>query len=206
MRRQLALVRSTPPCSLSPSSLSRALRSSHAARPRSLSQHLGLVWSQHRKMCRRAAGMPICCATVCGAGRWGTGPLIQRASPSGTPPARAAARPALVRIPGRNCPATIAVPARANMQVPLTVSFKGVPVSEPIRAACWEEAEKLERYYDRITSCHVTVGLPARRRKGNHFDIHVRLSVPGGEVVVSHTPSEHASDESPQLAVRDAFD
>jgi ribosome-associated translation inhibitor RaiA len=92
------------------------------------------------------------------------------------------------------------------MQVPLTVSFKGVPVSEPIRAACWEEAEKLERYYDRITSCHVTVALPTRKRKGNHFDIHVRLLVPGGEVVVSHTPGEHASDESPQLAVRDAFD
>lgn len=92
------------------------------------------------------------------------------------------------------------------MQVPLTVSFKGVPVSEPIRSACWEEAEKLERFYDRITSCHVTVAVPARKRQGNHFDIHVHLAVPGGEVVVSQSPREHDSDEQPQAAVREAFD
>jgi ribosome-associated translation inhibitor RaiA len=92
------------------------------------------------------------------------------------------------------------------MQVPLTVSFKGVPVSEVVRSACWNEAEKLDHYYDRITACHVTVSLPQRHRKGNHFDIHVRLLVPGGEIVVSHSPAEHDSDEKPQLAVREAFD
>jgi ribosomal subunit interface protein len=92
------------------------------------------------------------------------------------------------------------------MQVPLTVSFRGVSVSESIRTACWQEAEKLERYYDRITSCHVTVALPQKRRKGNHFDVHVRLAVPGGEIVVSHSPTEHSTDEKPQLAVREAFD
>lgn len=92
------------------------------------------------------------------------------------------------------------------MQVPLTVSFKGMPVRESVRTACWSEAEKLERYYDRITSCHVTVSLPQRRHKGNHFDIHVRLAVPGGEIVVSHAAPEHSTDEQPQLAVREAFD
>jgi ribosome-associated translation inhibitor RaiA len=92
------------------------------------------------------------------------------------------------------------------MQVPLTVSFKGVPVSEGVRTACWNEAEKLDRYFDRITSCHVTVSLPQHQRKGNHYDIHVRLAVPGGEIVVSHAPTEHKGDEKPQLAVREAFD
>lgn len=92
------------------------------------------------------------------------------------------------------------------MQVPLTVSFKGVPVSEVVRTACWDEAEKLNRYYDRITSCHVTVALPQRHHKGNHFDIHVRLAVPGGDVVVTRVPPQHSTDENPQLAVRDAFD
>lgn len=92
------------------------------------------------------------------------------------------------------------------MQVPLTVSFKGVDVSEAIRTACWSEAEKLERYYDRITGCHVTVSMSHHQRKGNHLDIHVRLAVPGGEVVVSRSPAEHDSFEKPQLAVREAFD
>jgi ribosome-associated translation inhibitor RaiA len=92
------------------------------------------------------------------------------------------------------------------MQVPLTVSFKGLPVSEAVRTACWDEAEKLERYYDRITSCHVTVALPQRRHKGNHFDVHIRLAVPGGEVVVSHAPQQHEGDEKAALAIREAFD
>lgn len=92
------------------------------------------------------------------------------------------------------------------MQVPLSVSFKGVPVSESVRTACWNEAEKLERFYDRITSCHVTVALPQRRRKGNHFDIHVRLALPGGEVNVSRVPDERDQDEVPEQAVRAAFD
>src|SRR6266850_714553 len=49
MRRQLAFVRRMPPCSESPSSFS---------------QHLGLVWSQQRKMWRRATGTPIDAATA----------------------------------------------------------------------------------------------------------------------------------------------
>jgi ribosome-associated translation inhibitor RaiA len=91
------------------------------------------------------------------------------------------------------------------VQVPLSVSFKGVPVSEALREVCWTEAQKLEDYYDRITSCHVTVSLPLRHRKGNHFAIGVRLAVPGGNVVVSRTPTAHATDENPNLAIHDAF-
>ncbi|HEX6810407.1 MAG TPA: HPF/RaiA family ribosome-associated protein [Planctomycetota bacterium] len=92
------------------------------------------------------------------------------------------------------------------MQVPLTVSFKGVPVSDGIRTACWNEAEKLGRYWDRITSCHVTVAPQQRRRKGDFFDIHVRLAVPASEIVVSHSTPQHQKGEKPQLAIRAAFD
>src|SRR5262245_7648241 len=59
MRRQLAFVRRMPPCSDRPSSFNRRLRNSHAARPRSFSQHFGVVWSQQRKMWRRATGTPM---------------------------------------------------------------------------------------------------------------------------------------------------
>ncbi len=92
------------------------------------------------------------------------------------------------------------------MQVPLTVSFKGMPVHEGIRTACWSEAEKLERYFDRITSCHVTVALPQRQHKGNHFDIHVRLALPGGDVNVTRSPAAHEAAEDVQRMVREVFD
>lgn len=92
------------------------------------------------------------------------------------------------------------------MQVPLTVSFDGIPVDESIRAVCWSEAEKLERYYDRITSCHVTVTQPKRHRNGNPYDVHLRLAVPGRDIVVSRSSPEHRADEKAKLAVHEAFD
>lgn len=92
------------------------------------------------------------------------------------------------------------------MQVPLTVSFHGLQVSEAIRSACWQEAEKLERYFDRIVSCHVTVSRSHRRRNGDPFDLRVRLCVPGTELVVDRQAPEHDRAAEPALLVRETFD
>lgn len=91
------------------------------------------------------------------------------------------------------------------MQVPLTVSFQGLPIDERIRTLCWSEAERLERFHRRLTSCHVTLSQAQRHRQGNHYDVHVRCALPGGEVVVSRSPALHATDERAELAVREAF-
>ncbi len=93
------------------------------------------------------------------------------------------------------------------MQVPLTVSFHGIPVSEPVRAACWKEAEKLERWFERITSCHVTASLPHRhRRSAQPFDLRVRLTIPGHEIVVDRSKRQFHGVEKPELIVRETFD
>lgn len=92
------------------------------------------------------------------------------------------------------------------MQVPLTVSFKDIPISEPLRAACWLEAQKLERYLERITSCHVTISRNLRRRKGGHFSLHVHVVVPGDEIAVSRASPDHTTFEDPKLTVRETFD
>jgi hypothetical protein len=92
------------------------------------------------------------------------------------------------------------------MQVPLSVSFRNMARDESIRSACWSEAEKLERYCDRITSCRVTITRGKRRHRGNQFDIHVRCAVPLGEVVVSRSSPEHRSYERSELTVREVFD
>src|ERR1039458_2997562 len=54
MRRQLALVRWTR--SSRPSSARRRFRYSQDSRPASFEQHLGVVWSQQRKIWRRRPG------------------------------------------------------------------------------------------------------------------------------------------------------
>jgi ribosomal subunit interface protein len=66
-----------------------------------------------------------------------------------------------------------------------------------------ELAGKLQTLHSRITSCHVIVDQVDRHKtKGNQFEVHIVLHVPGrGEVVATRT-----SHEDPYLAVNEAFD
>ena len=66
-----------------------------------------------------------------------------------------------------------------------------------------ELAGKLETLNPRITSCHVIVDQVDRHKtKGNQFEVHIVLHVPGrGELVATRT-----SHEDPYLAVNEAFD
>ena len=44
------------------------------------------------------------------------------------------------------------------------------------------------------------------RRRGKPFEVHLRLEVPGGEIVVSHWPTAHTTVAKGELAVSEAFD
>jgi ribosomal subunit interface protein len=78
--------------------------------------------------------------------------------------------------------------------------------SEAVEARIRERAARLERFYDRITSCHVVVQAPHRQRnKGNLYEVHIQLRVPGDEIVVNREgPNDHAHEDV-YVAVRDAF-
>ncbi len=93
------------------------------------------------------------------------------------------------------------------MPTPTQVTFRDMPVSDAVEARCWKEAEKLERYFDRIVGCHVTIAESHRRhRQGNLFEVRLNLLVPGGELVVNREPTKHHVDEDIEVAIRDAFD
>jgi ribosome-associated translation inhibitor RaiA len=66
-----------------------------------------------------------------------------------------------------------------------------------------ELAAKLDELNPRITSCHVIVDEVDRHKtKGNQFEVHIVLHVPGrGEIVATRR-----SHEDPYLAVNEAFD
>jgi ribosomal subunit interface protein len=92
------------------------------------------------------------------------------------------------------------------MQIAPQVSFQGIPVSDAVERACWEECEKLERFYDRITSCRVVITEPHQRhRKGNLYSVRIDLTVPGREIVVSREQAEHRTAQDVHLALREAF-
>lgn len=66
-----------------------------------------------------------------------------------------------------------------------------------------EEADKLHQFFDRITSCRVTVEAPHHRhRKGHPFHIRIELGVPRKDLVVAHDPAPqfHSENEAPETA------
>ena len=107
-----------------------------------------------------------------------------------------------------------------NMILPVQTSFRNMHASEAVAARVREEADKLDKYFDRITSCRVMVEAPHRHhRRGDSYHIRIELGVPGKELVVAHEPTLKNEDqrewhkqlevEGPHkdvyVAIRDAF-
>lgn len=94
------------------------------------------------------------------------------------------------------------------MQIPLQITFEGgLEASEALQHRIEREAQKLERFHDRITSCRVAViGRPGRRQHGDLYAVHLQISTPAeGDVVVDRNPPADHSHEDAFVTVRDAF-
>ena len=93
------------------------------------------------------------------------------------------------------------------LQLPLQITFHGLEPSAAIEGSIREHAARLERFYDRITSCRVLVEAPHRHQhQGNLFRVRIDLKVPEKELVVAREPAEHHAHEDPYVTIRDAFD
>ena len=80
------------------------------------------------------------------------------------------------------------------MILPVQITFRNMPRSEAVAAQVQEEAEKLDEFYRRITSCRVMIEAPHRHHKsGEQFHVRIELGVPRGEIVVRHEPSLHSA-------------
>ena len=79
------------------------------------------------------------------------------------------------------------------MQLPPTITFRGIAPTAALEADIRRRLEKLETYYSLITGCRVLVELAERRHEaGNRYHVRIDLTVPGEEVVVAHEASLHA--------------
>jgi ribosomal subunit interface protein len=100
------------------------------------------------------------------------------------------------------------------MQTPIQIAFHGIDKSDAVEGRIREKVGKLEQYFDRITSCRVTVERHHRARiedkmKDQPFHVSIFLGVPGDELVVKRDPKDGVAlkgHEDVQVAVRDAFD
>jgi ribosomal subunit interface protein len=92
------------------------------------------------------------------------------------------------------------------MQNPVIITFHQMEGSNSFRLAIEKKVQALERFFDRITSVRVTVGmLENQHQKGNLFSVKVDITIPGKNIVVSREPSLHHAHEDPYVALRDAF-
>lgn len=92
------------------------------------------------------------------------------------------------------------------MNSTLQITFRGLPQSDALETRIREKAEKLERHYGRITSCHVVVDSPHKHQhKGSPYNVRIDLAVPGAELVINRDPSGKDEHTDVYIAVRDAF-
>lgn len=93
------------------------------------------------------------------------------------------------------------------MQQPLQITFRHMETSAGLEAKIRERVAELERFYDRITTCHVVVeAVQHSHHQGNLYRVGVELMVPGAELVANRAPGGHQAHEDAYVAVRDAFD
>jgi ribosome-associated translation inhibitor RaiA/cold shock CspA family protein len=72
------------------------------------------------------------------------------------------------------------------MQTPLEIAFHNLTSSDHLETDIRERAGKLERLYDRLTACRVTVEADHRQhRTGKVYEVHIVMAVPGHELVVT---------------------
>lgn len=93
------------------------------------------------------------------------------------------------------------------MQTPLELVFRHMEAAPHVESKARERTERLERYFGRIESCVVTVEAPHQhQRKGNQYEVKIRLRVPSGEITVDHEPGDVNAHADVLVAIRDAFD
>ncbi len=93
------------------------------------------------------------------------------------------------------------------MEIPLQITFKGMESTEAIEDRVRQHASRLERFHDRIMRCHVVVDSPHHHQhRGRLYEVHIHITVPGGDIAVSHDKPGDPKHEDVHMAIRQAFD
>jgi ribosomal subunit interface protein len=90
--------------------------------------------------------------------------------------------------------------------IQVKIDYKNMSQSDALNEVINENIEKLEKIFDRITTCHVVVSLPHRSHvHGKVFHVHIDLHIPGNNIVITREPEKDDSHDDVYFAVREAF-
>ena len=92
------------------------------------------------------------------------------------------------------------------MEIPLQITFRGIPHSDAVEAKIREKASKLDRFYSHIMSCRVAVEAEHQHHhQGNQYHIRIDITTPRKELVISREHHDKQAHEDIYVAIRDAF-
>jgi ribosomal subunit interface protein len=94
------------------------------------------------------------------------------------------------------------------MEAPPEVAFRHADPTDEQRDYIRRRIDKLERYCDHITTCHVSVDREQHHAgTGDVYRARVRVHVPPNhEVIGEHSPTESKNQLDLMAALKDAFD
>ena len=94
------------------------------------------------------------------------------------------------------------------MITPVEVHFHGVEKSEAVEQRVRDKVARLERHFERMTSCRVGIEVPQRTAgRPKVYQIKIEIGIPRrGTVVISHERKGSHANEELALAIRDAFE
>ncbi len=85
------------------------------------------------------------------------------------------------------------------------IAFADQAPVESVRQEVLKGMVKLQRVFNRIISCHVTLRTPHRHQTQPLHEAHIYLEIPGEDLVINNGSSRRLSHQDPHLAVRQAF-
>ncbi|WP_333878454.1 HPF/RaiA family ribosome-associated protein [Methylobacter sp.] len=92
------------------------------------------------------------------------------------------------------------------MQIPLQITFRGIPHSDAVEAKIRDKASKLDKFHSHIMSCRVAVEAEHQRHhQGNQYHIRIDITTPHKELVTSREHHDKQAHEDIYVAIRDAF-
>lgn len=93
------------------------------------------------------------------------------------------------------------------MQSAPKITFHGIDPSDALEELIHRRCAQLDKRWQRILSCEIVIEAPQKRqRHGRVFEVHLTVSVPGPDIVVSREVGQSTALEDVHLAIHEVFD
>ncbi|NNF15899.1 MAG: ribosome-associated translation inhibitor RaiA [Gammaproteobacteria bacterium] len=90
---------------------------------------------------------------------------------------------------------------------PVEITYRHTETSRALSENINARAHKLEKFYDHILNCHVTIEAPPQKHQHQSqlFKVSIQLGVPGNDIIVHRDAAAHSKDEDVYTTVNKTF-